>query len=67
MQEQRKFDPNTNEHLEYVLKRAYRHVLGDMDIGSNEMQSDICNALCNLIGDDAFVKWNEDENTICNK
>jgi len=64
MQEQWKFDPNTDEHLEYVLKRAYRYALGDIDIGSNEIQSDICNALCNLIGDDAFVEWNESEEAV---
>ncbi|MDO9105189.1 MAG: hypothetical protein Q7U57_09540 [Methylovulum sp.] len=64
MQEQLKFDPNTDEHLEYVLKRAYRYALGDMTISSNEIQSDICNALCNLIGDDTFVKWNESEEAV---
>ena len=64
MQEQTKFDPNTDEHLEYVLKRAYRFALGDMDIGSNEMAKDLCDAICNLIGDDAFVEWNESEKAL---
>ncbi len=54
-----KFDPNTDQHLEHVLKLAYRYALGDLGIGSNEMVDTLCDALCNLIGDDAFCEWVE--------
>lgn len=64
-----KFDPNTNEHLVYVLKRAYRYALGDFEIGSEEIANDLMNAICNEIGDDgfqSFVSSIPDEN-ICDK
>ena len=52
-----RFDPNSNEHLEYVLKRAYKFSSGDLTIGSSEMMNDLCNALCNLIGDEEFQSF----------
>ena len=48
------FDPNTNEHLEWSLKLAYRYATGDMDVGQEECTDALCDALCNLIGDEAF-------------
>jgi len=54
-----KFDPNTDEHLEYVLKRAYRYAIGDLGVGTDEISNDLCDALCNLIGADTFSDWNE--------
>jgi len=55
------FDPNSNEHLEWVLKLAYRHAAGDMDVSSRETLDALCDALGNLIGDDAFCKFIETE------
>jgi hypothetical protein len=44
-----------------ALKLAYRkHVLGDQNIGWEELCSAIANALCNEIGDEAFQKFVED-------
>lgn len=53
----RTFNPNTNEHLEHVLKKAYKFTHGDMGIGTEEMSGDLCDAICNLIGPNAFSEW----------
>jgi len=52
-----RFDHSSEEHLEWVLKLAYRHVVGDMDVTQREAQDALCDALCNLIGDDAFCDF----------
>ena len=41
-----------------ALKTAYRkHVRGDEDIGWDELGDILCNALCNIMGDEAFQEW----------
>lgn len=45
------------DHLECVLKRAYMYAIGDMDVSGDEISNDLCDALCNIIGDEAFVEW----------
>lgn len=41
-----------------VLKMAYRkHVLGDEDIGWNQLGDRLCDALCNAIGNKGFRAW----------
>lgn len=49
------FNPKTDgDYLVYVLKLAYRYSLGDLDVGSDEINSHLLNVLCNEIGDKAF-------------
>jgi len=55
------FDPNSDEHLEWVLKLAYKHAAGDMSATSQETVDALCDALGNLIGDDAFCNFVENE------
>ena len=55
------FDPNSDEHLQWALKLAYLHVYGDMDISSEEAGDALCDALCNLIGVDAFCEFTATE------
>jgi len=46
--------------VEQTLKNCYmKHVKMDDSIGWDELGDEIFNTLCNLIGDDAFVEWNE--------
>ncbi len=54
-----RFNPNSNQHLEWALKLLYRYSSGDLKVSSGEAMSASADALCNLIGDDKFVKWNE--------
>jgi len=49
----------TNDHLERVLKKAYRFAAGDTKIDSHELVDDICEALCDLMGYDNFCQWND--------
>ena len=43
-----------------VLKMAYRkHVLGDDAIGWDELGDTLKDALCEIMGDEAFVAWIE--------
>lgn len=47
------------DHLEYVLKRSITY-LDDNTltcVTKKEMQTDLMNALANLIGDEAFQAW----------
>lgn len=52
-----KFDPNSDEHLEWVLKLAYKYAAGDMMVASEETMDAVADALCNLIGDDKFCEF----------
>jgi len=46
-----------------VLKLAFRkHVLLDDSIGWDELSSRLCDGICNIIGDDEFVKWLDEQN-----
>lgn len=52
-------EANSHSLLE-VVKLAYRkHHLQDTTIGWEELSEALHNALCNAIGDDAFVEWNK--------
>ena len=51
------FDPNSNDHLEWTLKLAYRYAEGNMLISGEDVTSACMDALCNLIGDDAFCEF----------
>ena len=53
------FDPNTDEHLIHALKLAYRYAVGETDVTSGETVDALCDALCNLIGDDGFCQFVE--------
>jgi len=45
-----------------VLKLVYRkHVLNDDSIGWDELSNMLCDAICNAIGDDEFVKWLDEQ------
>lgn len=47
-----------NTRLLKAAQRAYRkHHLDDPDIGWEQLGDDLCNALCNVMGDDGFQKW----------
>ncbi len=47
-----------------ALKAAYKkHVLMHDDIGWSELGDMLCDSICNLIGDDGFVKWLEEQDT----
>jgi len=55
-----RLDPVVIRQIETTLKNCYRkHVNMDDSIGWDELGDQIFNTLCNLIGDDAFVEWNE--------
>ena len=54
------FNPQTDEHLIETLKRAYMFACGDTDIGTNEIQDFLSDALCNKIGDDNFCEFLEE-------
>lgn len=57
-----RLDPLVIRQIETTLKNCYRkHVNMDDSIGWDELSDQLCNALCELIGDDAFVEWNESE------
>ena len=57
-----RLDPLVIRQIETTLKNCYRkHVNMDDSIGWDELGDQIHNTLCNLIGDDAFVEWNESE------
>ncbi len=56
-----KFDHNTNEHLEWVLKLAYKYSVGDLSVASEETSCALSDALCNLIGDDKFCDFVEND------
>ena len=56
-----KFDPNSDDHLIYALKLGYKHAAGDTDAGTQETMNALCDALCNLIGDDAYCAFIDEE------
>lgn len=56
-----KFDPNSNEHLEWVLKLAYKYAAGDMSAATEETRDALFDALCNLMGNDKAVDFIENE------
>lgn len=57
-----RLDPLVIRQIETTLKNCYRkHVNMDDSIGWDELSDQLCDTLCNLIGDDAFVEWNENE------
>lgn len=53
---------DSKEHLEYTLKLAYKHAAGDLSAGTSETMDALCDALCNLIGDDDFCKFCDEIN-----
>lgn len=61
MKKPKTFNPNSDEHLEWVLKLAYRYVTNDASISTEEVQDALCDALCNQIGDDKFCELCEEE------
>ena len=43
-----------------ALQAAYRkHVQDDDSIGWEEVENKLLDALCNLMGNEEFIKWNE--------
>lgn len=53
---------NTEARLLHACLCAYRkHVSGNENLGWNELGDILHNAICEAIGDDEFVAWNEDE------
>jgi hypothetical protein len=40
-----------------AMKMAYRNICGDTSAGTEETQNALCDALCEEIGDDAFVEF----------
>lgn len=43
-----------------ALKLCYRkHQRGDESIGWTELGDKLCDALCEIMGDEKFVEWNE--------
>ena len=46
-----------DDHLEKVLKAAYQYALGDNAVGTNQVTDMLCDALCNLIGDEKFQEY----------
>lgn len=45
-----------------ALQMAYRkHHLDDESIGWSELGDRLCDALCELMGDKEFVRWNESQ------
>lgn len=53
-------DMNTEARLLHACLCAYqKHVCDHPDIGWNELGEILHNAICESIGDDAFVTWND--------
>lgn len=44
-----------------ALKYIYKHLLGDVDITEEEAIIKTCDTLCNLMGDQEFQKFFEEE------
>ena len=57
------FDPNSDEHLIWALKLAFKYASGDMSVGQEETTDALCDALCNLVGDDEFCKFMKEDLT----
>lgn len=52
------WNTRTNDELLEAVKLAYRkHHLGDDTIGWNELSDTLLNALCNAMGDEAYLEW----------
>jgi len=57
-----------NQILLDAVKNAYRkHHLGQAEIGWDELSEILMNALCNVMGEDKFCKWLNDEEGFVNK
>jgi hypothetical protein len=53
---------NTEARLLHACLCAYRkHVSGNENLGWDELGDILHNAICEAIGDDGFVEWNEGE------
>ena len=50
-----------SESLEKALKLAYKYASGDMSVGQEEAMAVLCDALCNLIGNDKVCDFIENE------
>ncbi len=50
-----------NAHLEWALKVGYKFACGDEDVSSGEAIDALCDALCNLIGDEKFSEFVADD------
>lgn len=49
-----------NDRLLHAVMCAYaKHVLGNEDIGWNQLGDILHCAICNEIGDDAYIQWGE--------
>jgi hypothetical protein len=46
------------EQMLNMLKRVYqKHHCGNEDIGWEELSSELCDTLCNIMGSDKFIEW----------
>ena len=50
-----------DEQLVYALKLGYLYATLDEDVAAAEASDALGDALCNLIGDDAFCAWLEEK------
>ena len=49
-----------NDRLLHAVMCAYaKHVLGSDDIGWNQLGDILHTAICNEIGDDAYIEWSD--------
>ena len=42
-----------------ALKMASRYACGDLTVGTDEITNILCDALCEIIGDEAYQKWSD--------
>lgn len=53
-------DMNTEARLLHACLCAYqKHACSNPDIGWDELSTVLLDAICEAIGDDSYVKWNE--------
>ena len=54
------YEKTVHESMLNALKDTYRkHALEDERVGWHELSDTLCNALCNAMGDQEFVRWSE--------
>ena len=48
------------KEMSEVLKMAYKYVMNSSSVGTEEIQDKIADSLCNLIGHESYLKFQEE-------